>query len=434
MKKKIWIISIPIILLLLGLVFYFTKSEKPSDLANAFEKSIQNEDSKTLYKLVALDKDIHWTHNDAKNIIKYLKKDQSDLEDQLKLLHAQASYYESNGKVSNMISQEYPGESITNIGPFYIKREKSIFGDKYVLKARGYKVQVETEKDAKLTFDGIDVDSNKEYQNLGYYGPGVYSLKGSKKYDYTTVDNEKEIVLFDPEDFDESVSLDLSGETINVSSEIPHTKLIVNGKVAQDEINEEDSFGPVADNITIQGASTFPWGEGKSKEIKVKGNNDDEYDITPSPIVNDDMKNTVKSLINSFAKNRVAAKEKKNISLLKNVSDNLRKEYNDEISTYDDQNYYQGKALGTRIDFSKASYEKENGGKEILSVPVEFHTKSRNAYEFINSDVEDKYDEEIIGLEYNPNKKSWVIDSEESDYSSGGNDYMSASSVEKTTF
>ncbi|MGG3102057.1 hypothetical protein ABEP12_02020 [Bacillus velezensis] len=430
MRKKVLMISIPIFLLLIGIVFYLFKSEKPSDLADAFEKSIQDEDSNKLFKLVVVDKKVHWNHNDAKNIIKYLKKNSSDLEDQLKILYAQASYYESDGKVDNVISQKYLGEKVLKTGPFYIKRENSIFGDKYVLKARGYKVQISTEKNAKLTFNGIDVESKNG--SMGYYGPGLYSLKGSKKYDYTNVDNEKEVVLFDLKNFNKVVNLDLSGETINVSSELPHTKLLVNGKLAEDDVHEEESFGPVADNISIQGLATFPWGEGRSAKIKVKGNNDN-YNITPSPITSDEMKDKVKSLINSFAKNRVAAKERKTISLLENVSDNLKKEYINEISTYDDQNYYQGKALGTRIDFSKARYERERGGKEILSIPVEFHTKSKNAYEYINSDLEDKFEEEIIGLEYTGNE-IWIIDSVESDHSSGSNDYMSATTVVKTSF
>lgn len=52
-------------------------------------------------------------------------------------------------------------------------------------------------------------------------------------------------------------------------------------------------------------------GEGKSEAVTVQSETTEEYNLTPNPIVNDEMKEKIKSLINDFAKNRNEAKAKK---------------------------------------------------------------------------------------------------------------------------
>ncbi|MEK5501021.1 TcaA 3rd/4th domain-containing protein [Bacillus sp. FSL M8-0168] len=436
MKKKVLFIGLPIVVILAFILFISGRSPEPSDLAKEFEEKIKQEDAKGLLKLVKVDNGTKWEEKDAKSIIKYLKDDESDYKDQIMLLNAQASYYESDGKASNIISQQYPGESISNIGPFYITKEKGIFGgDKYVLKARGYKLEVHAAKGADVTFNGETIDmQGKDSKELGVFGPGVYTIKGSKKFDYTTVDDKAEVTLFDPKDFEATASLDFSGETVSVNSDIPNTKILVNGKESGDTISENTDFGPVKDGIKLQGVADFPWGEGKSETVTVNSATNEEYNLTPNPIVNNDMEENLKSLINDFAKNRNEAKVKKDTNKLKNVSDSLKKSYIEVIKNYDKKNYYEGKALGTRIDFSKVTYENGSGGKQLLHVPVEFHLKSREVYEFIDSELEENFDEEILTLQYDEQKNSWIIDSEKDDYESSSDDYMVSKDVAKTTF
>ncbi|MEK5097112.1 MULTISPECIES: TcaA 3rd/4th domain-containing protein [Bacillus] len=418
------------------ILFISGRSPEPSYLAKEFEEKIKQEDAKGLLKLVKVDNGTKWEEKDAESIIKYLKDDESDYKNQIMLLNAQASYYESDGKASNIISQQYPGESISNIGPFYIAKEKGIFGDdKYVLKARSYKLEVHAAKGADVTFNGETIDmQGKDSKELGVFGPGVYTIKGSKKFDYTTVDDKAEVTLFDPKDFEATASLDFSGETVSVNSDIPNTKILVNGKESGETISENTDFGPVKDGIKLQGVADFPWGEGKSETVTVNSATNEEYNLTPKPIVNNDMEENLKSLINDFAKNRNEAKVKKDANKLKNVSDSLKKSYIEVIKNYDKKNYYEGKALGTRIDFSKVTYENGSGGKQLLHVPVEFHLKSREVYEFIDSELEENFDEEILTLQYDEQKKSWFIDSEKDDYESSSDDYMVSKDVAKTTF
>nr|WGE08101.1 hypothetical protein P5658_05435 [Bacillus subtilis] len=97
----------------------WTFGNKPSDLAKEFQEKVQSNDAKGLVELVKPENNqVSWNEKDAESIIKYLKDDNNDFDDQMQLLNAQASYYESDGKATNMISQEYPGESISNINHF----------------------------------------------------------------------------------------------------------------------------------------------------------------------------------------------------------------------------------------------------------------------------------------------------------------------------
>ncbi|MED3603359.1 TcaA 3rd/4th domain-containing protein [Bacillus subtilis] len=438
-RKKLLFVGVGIVAILVILFLIFGRSAKPSDLAKEFQEKVQSNDAKGLVELVKPENNqVSWNEKDAESIIKYLKDDNNDFDDQMQLLNAQASYYESDGKATNMISQEYPGESISNIGPFYITREKGLLGDKYLIKARGYKVEVKAAKGATVIFNGEKVDmNNKSSKVLGYYGPGVYKVKGQKKFEYTSVSDERNLTLFDPDDFEETANLDFSGDTVNIASSVPNTELMVNGKKTGKQVEEDSSFGPVKEGMILQGVAHFPWGEGKSQEVKVKtgtSNSSQSYDLTPNPVTNNEVRENIKSTINDFAKNRIAAKASKDVNKLKNASENLKKDYAEAIDNYDSKNYFEGKALGTRIDFSAVTYENASGGKQLLHIPVEFHDKTREVMEYVDSETEDDFSEEKITLEYDENKKAWTVKSEESDYAYGDNEYMTSKEVEKTTF
>ncbi|XRL90205.1 TcaA second domain-containing protein [Bacillus subtilis] len=244
-RKKLLFVGVGIVAILVILFLIFGRSAKPSDLAKEFQEKVQSNDAKGLVELVKPENNqVSWNEKDAESIIKYLKDDNNDFDDQMQLLNAQASYYESDGKATNMISQEYPGESISNIGPFYITREKGLLGDKYLIKARGYKVEVKAAKGATVIFNGEKVDmNNKSSKVLGYYGLGVYKVKGQKKFEYTSVSDERNLTLFDPDDFEETANLDFSGDTVNIASSVPNTELMVNGKKTGKQVEEDSSFG-----------------------------------------------------------------------------------------------------------------------------------------------------------------------------------------------
>lgn len=353
------------------------------------------------------------------------------------LLNAQAAYYESDGQVNNQISQEYPGDSISDIGTFYITEEGGFLGNNYVLKARSYDLSVSAPNGTKVIFNGENVDmGDTDTKKLGVFAPGSYTVEGHKEYDYTTVKNQLDVTLFDPEDFEETVSLDLSGETVSVSSETPNTVLYVNDEKSEKTFHDETEFGPVKDGITLKGVAEFPWGKGESKPVTIgkDDSSDETYDLTPQPITKDKMQKNIKSVINKFAKNRITSQVKQKPDLLKNVSDNLKKEYTKTIENYDEDHYVKGKALGTRIDFSRVSYENGSGGVNLIHIPVEFHDEFDEVRYFTtDEEVKERFQERTITLKYNEDKQ-WIITQTDRDSQRYDNEYMTNDKVVKTEF
>ncbi|MEW5552156.1 hypothetical protein ABGT22_19830 [Peribacillus frigoritolerans] len=429
-KKKLLIFGIPIVAVLVIILLVIGKSPSPSDLSSDFEEKVRSGDAEGLMDLVTVNEGVQWDDNSAKSIINYFKEEESDFKDQIMLLDAQASYYETDGTSNNKISQLYPGDSISSIGPFYITKDDSLFGDKYVLKARGYKLKVTGEKGAKVTFNSKNIDMDKESISLGTFGPGVYAIKGKKNFDYITVKDQTKVTLFDidDEDFEETASLNFTGETVPVSVDIPIT-LSVNGKETQ-EIKDDVEFGPVKDGITLQGVTEFPWGKGKSEPQKVEINSEKQYNLAPNPIVDETIKKQITTVINNFYKNSIAAKVKKDPNLLTNVSDHLKSEYTKIIERYDgDIRYFKGEALGTRIDFSQVICRIDEGSY-LLEIPVEYHEKSN---ESVLSLYTEKHSKKLITLKYDEKQKSWLIENE-TDQLILGDDYMTSEEVVKTTF
>lgn len=444
-KKTLFIIGSSAVLLLIIIFLVAGRSTNPADLAKEFKEKVENGDANGLVKLVKLQKEeMSWDKKDAESIINYLKDENKEFENQVELLEYQAKYYNSDGK-DGTFTESLFGKAFLSMGPFFIEKEKGLFGrEKYTLKARAYKVEIEAMKGAELSFNGEKINlENNDSKLLGYYGPGVYKVKGKKKFNYTTVNDEEEITLFDADSFEKTVSLNFSGDNVDVSSSMPNTEIVVNGKGTGEKIEEGTTFGPVKDGITLQGKAEFPWGVGKSKEYEIKveedtdsssfGGSTNQYDLTPNPIIDKTFKENIKQVINDFAKQRVEAKNSKDANKLKNVSDNLKKDYIEVIADYDSNNYYEGKALGTRIDFSKATYELGSGGSHLLHIPVEFHVKEREVFEYVDSESEERFSEVELTLKYIEDKKTWLISSVEDDYSAD-DEYMTSSEVEKTSF
>ncbi|MCY8232278.1 TcaA 3rd/4th domain-containing protein [Priestia endophytica] len=432
MKKKL-VIIVPIAIIILILFLVIGKSPEPTQLVEDFQEKISSNDAKGLVDLVEVDEDVKWTEKEAKSAIAYLQDSSSTYEDQMMYLNSQAAHYESEGQAPNPLMADYPGDSISNIGAFYIEKEDGFLGDKYTLKARGYKLEVEAEKDATVKFNGKKVDmEGQDSKVLGVFGPGTYTLEGQKKFDYTTVKDSNEFTLFDDDDFEETESLTFSGETVTVSSDVPNTTLMINGEKEGEEFTRNTEFGPVKDGIKLQGIVKFPWGEGKSKEVTVDSNKQ-SYEITPDPIVNKKTKEDVKKTINEFAKNKINSLVQKDANKLTNVSDNIKKDYTETIGYYDEDTYFEGKALGTRIDFSKVEYEKGSGGVDLIHIPVEFHEKTRDVYSSIDTDLEEDFEESNVTLEYDEKKKSWIIYGVTGDHLTD-EDYMTSKEVEKTEF
>ncbi|MEH6867848.1 TcaA 3rd/4th domain-containing protein [Priestia megaterium] len=436
--KKLFLILVPIIIVGAGVAYYFvSKQPKPNDLVKEFQNDVAESDVQSLMDLVEVDEGVKWKQEDATKIVNYLNKDKSQLNQQVAILNAQATYYDQKGsKKNNYIFEKYNANDVSSVGAFYIDEKKGILGKQYALKVRKYKLNIKAPKGAVVTIDGQKINmNNSTSKQLSSVGPTLYSVEGKKTFDFGTVKDNKEVILFDPTNFKDSIKLNLSGNAVTVNSSIPDTKLLLNGEKSKNDISKETNVSPIKDGTTLQGVVDFPWGEGKSKVVKIESNsNSKAYDLTPNPIFDKSIKVDVKTAINDFARNRMAARTKKDINQLKDVSDSIKKSYIEEIQNYDDNNYLEGQVLGTRIDFSKVEYKNEAGGSKVLVIPVEFHEKTTNVYEFADSISEEDFNEEILTLKYDKQNKKWIIESEDTDYNAEEGNYMTGKEVVQTTF
>ncbi len=440
MDKKYLYIGIPIVIV--ALIFLFTGSKaSPTELVDEFRETVENRDAKGLVKLVEVGDNVQWDVDDAQSIIEYLQEDDDDFSEQIALLYAQASYYDTDGQVHNRYTELFPGESITHVGPFYLTKVKKFIGEKYELRARGYTLTVQADKDAKVTLKDEEIKFKDEAEKeIGQFGPGVYTIKAEKKYEYTTVENETTVTLFEPEDFERTATLDLTGETVTVTSNMPNTALLVNGKKVDVTIEGSAEFGPVVDGLELEGEAELPWGTVKSPKVTIgdesENANHGTLNITPNPASDKKVQDVLVKTINDFYKSTINAKVKQDEKLLKNMSDNLKKDYVTTIDRYKNDSYnrhFKGEALGTRIDFSRVDYEYGSGGNHLIKVPVELHEKTEEVV-FSEKGVENKYFERMIVLQYVEKDKNWIVNEVGGDHSRNVNDYMTSDAVVKTTF
>ncbi|XIH46935.1 hypothetical protein C1N65_28395 (plasmid) [Priestia aryabhattai] len=436
--KKVLLILVSLIIAVAAVAFIIiSKQPKPNDLAKEFQNDVAESDVKGLMDLVKVDEGSKWKQADATKVVNYLNKDKSKLNQQVAILNAQATYYdEKSSNKTNYILEKYNTKDVSSIGAFYIEEKKGILGKRYALKVREYNLTINAPKGAVVTVDGQKVNmKNSTSKQLVSVGPTIYSVEGKKEFDFGTVKDSKEVILFDPKNFEESAKLNLSGNAVTVNSQIANTELLVNGDKSKEDISKETNISPIKDGTTLQGVVNFPWGEGKSKVVKIESNSKSKkYDLTPNPIFDENTKVDVKTAINDYATDRMAARTTKDIKQLKNVSDSIKKSYIEEIQNYDDNNYLKGEALGTRIDFSNVEYKKSSGGKSALVIPVEFHEKTTNVYEFADSISEEDFSEEILTLRYDKVNKNWIIAKDETDYNAEEGNYMSGKEVVQTTF
>lgn len=438
MKKKIIFVALPVLAVLVFVVIQMSKPS-PSDVLTDFKEAVEAEDSDRLFDMVELEDDIEWSKEDAESMITYFKQNEDDWSDQMEVLNRQAAAYQSKGDTSVSAG----ANELAN-GGFYMKKEDGLFGAAYAIKAAGFHLDLQAPEDAEITFKDAEIDmSNKETKRLGTFGPGVYTIHGSKQYEYTKVSEDKAVTLFEQGDYSQAVQMDLTGEKVTVTSQTPETKVKVEGKDTEQTINETLAVGPIGEGMTVQGFKEFPWGEATSKSFVV---GEDEYtdvgkgfaklegyDLTPDPVVGDAMKKAVVSAINRFAEEEVKAKKEQDVEILTNISDPLEKDYIVQIQDFDEENYFEGKALGTRIDIENASYEQGQGGVDLLRVPVEFHEESREVYEYIDTEMRESFDATVVVLTYDEQEKQWIIYDKENKRHVG-EDYMSGEGVVKTEF
>ncbi|MFD4820142.1 TcaA 3rd/4th domain-containing protein [Peribacillus butanolivorans] len=453
-KRKMPVILILLGLFLIGIIatfyMYFTRPSG-EEIVNQFEAAVNQGDIDTLEKLVTGNKEMKLTKKNLEQLISYAKDEPSYLKESVFIMKAQAAIEEKDkdAKLQNPIFKMATEGEILQAGDYYISKEDGLFSS-FQIYARPYSLTVSSDQaDTLIKVNDDEFLETKEgnlettIQNLP---PGIYTVTGSKKYEYAEINTKEEINLFEDDTFSKSVSLELTGEQLAIESDVEDISIFINGKdigkkatVKEDSIfggNNEDAelFGPFSTDgsIKVHGEAKFPWGIAKSEPQTIKEDMT-SLDVTPKPFADKTNKDQVVQTINDFAKQRIQALVKKDAKIIKTASDNIVKEYAEDIQFAKlNESYWKGEALGTRIDFGNVTLSNENEQYQV-KLPVEFNSKEKEYHGFNEDEpLEEESEVTWLILTYNIESKKWIVSEIESNYFD--NDVMKGNEVVKTEF
>lgn len=457
--KRHKIIASAIVVAAIGILFLAISasggSSNAAQLVSDFEKAVNEGNTGKLQKMIEPENSkMAVSESNYKQLVAYLKGHPDRLQEVVLFLRAQAAIVEKDAQARMqlpMILQVASDQEIMNYGDFYIKKTNGIFSS-YKLYARPYYLTIKVqEPDTVVEVSGKKLFTSANGKLEYTYGPlmpGTYTVLGTKKYNYADIKSKYEADLFGEKDRNSTITLEV-GKKINIVSTIDNVSILINGKAVEGKAvkvenvqsltsaQRELTFGPVSTDgsMTVQGEVKYPWGTVKSEPQTITGQNE-MINITPNPFGTAEVRDKVTKTINGFAQQSIEALVKHDPSVIKNANENVMKKFVEQINYEKDVKFYwKGKALGTRIDYSKVSITSVDG-IYYATVPVEFHNQQRRYGGAIDTDagkpVEETFDKEDITLYFDSKTNTWIISDNNTAYFN--TEDMKGQNVVKTEF
>jgi uncharacterized membrane protein YvbJ len=434
-RKGIAVLAAVAVLVIAGASIASAAADGPEDVVRKFEEAVHNNDVAALEEILSPDDDR--MKIDRKHLAQFLQLMQTNkeyMEATMSLLHYQSATYQADGNVSYG-SDEYAWVD------YYLKWEEGVLFDSYSIGVRPYYLHIKaSETGGTVKVDGKEVLTPKQGASkvLGPLMPGKYKVEGTKKYPYALVSDTRTVELFGNEEGRVEVEVDLTGTYIQLDSAFKDTRVIVNGKPIHKTVEELQKFGPVSLNgsITLQGERKFPWGVSRSDEKKVTENTTN-VDLTPKPFADKKGKDRIVQTINTFFKQWIAAKERRDPSIFTVGGDDLKRELIEEIEDIKEDlenpwgaEPFKGVPLGTRIDFDNLEFTYAND-HYVVKIPVEFHSKNNDNFE---DRMEEEFEVKLVELRYDEKGKRWLVHSDETIYGLFRTTYFQGGDVVKSEF
>ncbi|WJE55680.1 hypothetical protein QRE66_28175 (plasmid) [Bacillus cereus] len=209
--------KIPFILLFILLLSACNDSMSESTEAiEKFKNAILTENLNELEDSLSPDKDMTIDSTYLKQMVSQYKKEPKTFDKLINLLYAQQSLLvkESNSVQSNELLRTQSPDQILNAGSFYLKKEKGLFSDNYVIGVRPHYIFVKASPDkAVIKIDKKKVYTTKTKGEVYKYGPvlpGIYQVEGERKYPYRTVTEKQEVNLLKESKISMSARVDLA--------------------------------------------------------------------------------------------------------------------------------------------------------------------------------------------------------------------------------
>lgn len=415
-SKKWMMVGLAVGLFIGGVyIFGAVTSQNPQDLAKEFETAVYEGNTKKLASLiVSEDPKVKIDAESLKSFTAYLKEKEKYRNNLISSLQSTAIMYEQNSDI--LENAEYAEDGGGDAGYYddiYLYRnEIPLYYDTYEIRIRPYQVAITTnEADTKIIVNNKEVfkTTSTQLTHVATVLPGKHDVKIAKDYDFWELTAAKEVVALDEPSGKIEVEIKSEGETTDLKSLYPQTKIVINGKQTNKLVKDFQKFGPVSQDgsMTISGETQMPWGVEKSFEENIKGV---YYDLTPQTI-SGSVRKEVTNIINNYAKQQLTAKIQKNSKVFTNISDELKEYWIEEI---DDIQYYtfSGKVHDCKIDFHKVKYHPSADENLInVQVPFQYHqTVSSKRTDWSGSnETKEEYKDVLADLQYNKTTKQWTV-------------------------
>src|SRR5699024_2263356 len=201
--------------------------------------------------------------------------------------------------------------AIENDEPINNEKNKFYFDEDGDIQVRGYEFYtnnsgLENADEIIFTVENIDEEFvvegpfNDEKIIIGTFGPGDITFEATAKHGDKEITDESTVEMnsADYQRFEKEVTLSLGGQSAEVTTDIPDTIVLNNGKEV-DDIFDNGEVNMIEKGSELQGVQKISWDEIVSEPHSYEGN-DTPYDVTPHIFMNESDRKEITRVIDYY--------------------------------------------------------------------------------------------------------------------------------------
>ena len=298
-------------------------------------------------------------------------------------------------------------------GAFVITLEQEgsfLMFDRYKLFVEPIYFTLETAFAGTTLYNGdtelAEASNNDFSKQVGPFLPGIYTFSAEYKNDYLDLKQEEEIEVT-PYNNNDTYYLSVDAGVVHfdtILDESVPSRLIINGEKVEFNVFTGEPFGPVTFDGSMEVAieADFPWGTATTKTLPLEN----EYFLVEFPM-DKKMEESLGEALENYYISNADALNNKDITLIENLSENLKEDVSDELYRYSDEEYIFEKNI-TNLEMDMDNFYLVNTD-EGLQMTVYVRETLKSDY-YHQEDEADIYEKEII-WEYTLlyQKDEWTI-------------------------
>ncbi|MBM7681333.1 putative membrane protein YvbJ [Pullulanibacillus pueri] len=393
LSRKAWIgmgSGVMVIILLVTAYLVMANHYGRSHAAKTLSEAIKTENaSKIADLLIYTSGDTNITQASVKPFTDYLKEHPNEKKNILKDIETQG---QGHGVYSSLFDLK-----------IYKHKKWGLF-KVYTFAVDPYRLTINPVRaEANVTVNGqTKTYDGKQALTFDHLFPGQYQIEGSWSGDYAKLHDEQTVELTSPKDLEQSVDLDLKGQLIELHTNAPHAKVLINSQETDLQAADIQHFGPVDPETTFALQSEkLPWGTVTSEPIQVTKDQTD-YTIQLTPFDKDTI-NTMLETMNTFAKQRAKANSQKRVEAYQNVDKSYLVDLETEIKYMGaTKGWKNAKLMKTEYAIDNLDYETNYKKEYVVQIPAKFTYHVDTNKKTIEQQL-------LVSVAYVPKDKNWKL-------------------------